>query len=391
MKGESKLTPDYTLAYLQAVKDVDDHKFVGFLQLLKDFRIRKISVQEFVSRARDLFRGHPRLICGLNTFLPPRFNIQVQSDEPHRPNKHNKEGQLMTVEFVNKIKTRFQDTPQVYLGFLQILNTYCKTMMSILDLYQEVSLLFISHPDLIHDFATFLPDPSFAPPSLLQGRYLVPTTLPSWGRMRRSDIKESKKRERKTDDLDRGKRFHKNNSSPALHNPSYTFSPQMPQSPTNDPDLQLAAQVLNNSYITSTSCTTSERYFRSDEYGEDDLFEMDMLEESVKAAKKSAEILLEKINNGTILPGSPFHIREHFTAQNLRCLGSFYRNGKWPLVMDSLREYPIRVLPVVLARLCQKAEELEQYRIDFHREFRAKMGNKSVGQQKKEECPPGLE
>lgn len=34
-----------------------------------------------IQRVSNLFKGHPELIVGFNTFLPPGYKIEVQSNE----------------------------------------------------------------------------------------------------------------------------------------------------------------------------------------------------------------------------------------------------------------------------------------------------------------------
>ncbi|MCE0481850.1 Paired amphipathic helix protein Sin3-like 4 [Datura stramonium] len=59
------------------------------------------------------------------------------------------------ISFVNKIKTRFQGDDFVYKSFLDILNMYRKENKAIAEVYNEVSYLFIGHPDLLEEFTHF--------------------------------------------------------------------------------------------------------------------------------------------------------------------------------------------------------------------------------------------
>ena len=79
------------------------------------------------------------------------------------------------ITYVNKIKSRFKDKPDTYKQFLEILQTYQRdgraitevspsTSLSFISLmfqvYEQVSALFASAPDLIGEFKQFLPDDS---------------------------------------------------------------------------------------------------------------------------------------------------------------------------------------------------------------------------------------
>ena len=70
------------------------------------------------------------------------------------------------INYVNKIKSRFQDQPDVYKQFLEILHTYQKEQKSTKEntsltesaVYQQVAKLFQNQTDLLQEFGQFLPD-----------------------------------------------------------------------------------------------------------------------------------------------------------------------------------------------------------------------------------------
>jgi paired amphipathic helix protein Sin3a len=62
--------------------------------------------------------------------------------------------------YVKKIKMRFGSQPQVYKAFLEILHTFHREQHTIQDVYAQVAKLFANHPDLLSEFAQFLPDPN---------------------------------------------------------------------------------------------------------------------------------------------------------------------------------------------------------------------------------------
>lgn len=62
------------------------------------------------------------------------------------------------ISYVNKIKNRFQDKPEIYKQFLEILQTYQREQKPIQDVYAQVTNLFNSAPDLLEDFKQFLPE-----------------------------------------------------------------------------------------------------------------------------------------------------------------------------------------------------------------------------------------
>ncbi|TVY44918.1 Paired amphipathic helix protein [Lachnellula subtilissima] len=62
------------------------------------------------------------------------------------------------ISYVNKIKNRFQDRPEIYKQFLEILQTYQRESKPIQDVYAQVTQLFNTAPDLLEDFKQFLPE-----------------------------------------------------------------------------------------------------------------------------------------------------------------------------------------------------------------------------------------
>lgn len=66
------------------------------------------------------------------------------------------------ISYVNKIKNRFSQQPEIYKNFLEILQTYQRESKPIQDVYSQVTQLFSSAPDLLEDFKQFLPEPAAA-------------------------------------------------------------------------------------------------------------------------------------------------------------------------------------------------------------------------------------
>ncbi|KAF5185154.1 Paired amphipathic helix protein sin3-like [Thalictrum thalictroides] len=157
--GAQKLTTNDALAYLKAVKEIFQDrrdKYDEFLEVMKDFKAQRIDTTGVIARVKDLFKGHRDLILGFNTFLPKGYEITLPLEDEPLPKKHVEFEEA--INFVNKIKTRFQNDDRVYKEFLEILNQYRKEIKSITEVYQEVSHLFHYHPDLLDEFTHFLPE-----------------------------------------------------------------------------------------------------------------------------------------------------------------------------------------------------------------------------------------
>ncbi|KAK0657376.1 hypothetical protein B0T16DRAFT_401579 [Cercophora newfieldiana] len=290
-QGQQPILND-ALSYLDQVK-VQFHEqpdvYNKFLDIMKDFKSQTIDTPGVISRVSELFAGHPNLIQGFNTFLPPGYRIecglennpnsirvttpsgstihsiggsrptQVEPAQPppgpiqqqylsarpsnwqapvqhsiespeanfsvpaqngppgfppgssqsasfentspiqqravpaaqngsavnHAPAPRNahtptpssgptpangsaaqqanmeKRGPVEfnhAISYVNKIKNRFQDRPEIYKQFLEILQTYQREQKPIQDVYSQVTTLFHTAPDLLEDFKQFLPE-----------------------------------------------------------------------------------------------------------------------------------------------------------------------------------------------------------------------------------------
>ncbi|XP_027359545.1 paired amphipathic helix protein Sin3-like 2 isoform X3 [Abrus precatorius] len=158
-----KLTTNDALSYLKEVKDMfqdQREKYDMFLEVMKDFKAQRTDTAGVIARVKELFKGHNNLIFGFNTFLPKGYEITLDEDEA--PPKKTVEFEE-AINFVNKIKKRFQSDEHVYKSFLDILNMYRKEHKDIVEVYNEVASLFKDHQDLLEEFTRFLPDTSAAP------------------------------------------------------------------------------------------------------------------------------------------------------------------------------------------------------------------------------------
>ncbi|KAK0630074.1 hypothetical protein B0T17DRAFT_615775 [Bombardia bombarda] len=101
---------------------------------------------------------------------PPQRNAHTPTPTAGPPNPNGSAAQQAILEkrgpvefnhaisYVNKIKNRFQDKPEIYKQFLEILQTYQREQKPIQDVYSQVTTLFHTAPDLLEDFKQFLPE-----------------------------------------------------------------------------------------------------------------------------------------------------------------------------------------------------------------------------------------
>ncbi|XKL59158.1 hypothetical protein PGB90_000174 [Kerria lacca] len=79
-----RLKVEDALSYLDKVKykfGSQPQVYNDFLDIMKEFKSQSIDTPGVITRVSNLFKGHPELIVGFNTFLPPGYKIEVQSSD----------------------------------------------------------------------------------------------------------------------------------------------------------------------------------------------------------------------------------------------------------------------------------------------------------------------
>uniref|UniRef100_A0A665TUQ6 Paired amphipathic helix protein Sin3b n=1 Tax=Echeneis naucrates TaxID=173247 RepID=A0A665TUQ6_ECHNA len=223
-------TVEDALSYLDQVKirfANDPGIYNKFLDIMKEFKSQSIDTPGVINRVSQLFHGHPDLVLGFNAFLPPGYRIEVPKNgiaflqapfstqvrqpfhtsasseslpsstsagPPEPPSRlslplTNRESQNQAtsssvsppasetspvefdsaISYVNKIKNRFLDHPEIYRAFLEILHTYQKEQLEVKEsrgssgmtedeVFSKVASLFKGQEDLLAEFGQFLPD-----------------------------------------------------------------------------------------------------------------------------------------------------------------------------------------------------------------------------------------
>ncbi|GBP34347.1 Paired amphipathic helix protein Sin3a [Eumeta japonica] len=78
-----RLKVEDALSYLDQVKykfNAQPQVYNDFLDIMKEFKSQTIDTPGVITRVSSLFKGHTELIVGFNTFLPPGYKIEVQSN-----------------------------------------------------------------------------------------------------------------------------------------------------------------------------------------------------------------------------------------------------------------------------------------------------------------------
>jgi len=196
---------DSAVEFLERVKIVYADQpavYNQFLDIMKGFKTHTIDTTGVIKRVKHLFKGHPELTRGFAAFLPKEYKIDVEHDDEGedgdernlaahqqyaaqqqqavqaqvqarqmtaaanaRP-QQQEVGEEHARYYVKKIKNRFvnQQQEHIYKQFLEILHTFHREKHSIQEVYTQVATLFRDHPDLLSEFAHFLPDPNAQQP-----------------------------------------------------------------------------------------------------------------------------------------------------------------------------------------------------------------------------------
>lgn len=90
-----RLKVEDALSYLDQVKykfNDQPQVYNDFLDIMKEFKSQSIDTPGVIQRVSNLFRGHPELIVGFNTFLPPGYKIEIHANDQvnvSMPNQQN--------------------------------------------------------------------------------------------------------------------------------------------------------------------------------------------------------------------------------------------------------------------------------------------------------------
>uniref|UniRef100_A0A669BXU1 SIN3 transcription regulator family member A n=1 Tax=Oreochromis niloticus TaxID=8128 RepID=A0A669BXU1_ORENI len=196
-KGSPVMVED-ALSYLDQVKlqfGNQPQVYNDFLDIMKEFKSQSIDTPGVINRVSQLFKGHPDLIMGFNTFLPPGYKIEVQTNDlvnSHTPVsstpssgppiQNNQPVEFNhAINYVNKIKNRFQDIYNFLLFFFpKQTNTggnYTPALTE-QEVYTQVARLFKNQEDLLSEFGQFLPDANSSAVSLQTSRSILLLNLP---------------------------------------------------------------------------------------------------------------------------------------------------------------------------------------------------------------------
>ncbi|EEA04881.1 transcriptional regulatory protein SIN3, putative [Cryptosporidium muris RN66] len=145
---------DY-LSRLRSRCGEDTELYQEFLRIMRDFKHGNINARVVISQVAELFKGNSGLIAEFNNFLPEELRLQVpQTDCEY------------AATYIKKVK---ELAPDIYADFLTLLSKYQEGEKTASEVKNKVTSLLSSYPDLLREFALFLPELSSDNSTMQQG------------------------------------------------------------------------------------------------------------------------------------------------------------------------------------------------------------------------------
>ncbi|KAL3497932.1 hypothetical protein ACH5RR_040664 [Cinchona calisaya] len=108
-----------------SLKD-DEYKYKELATALEDYNMLKIRVEDLIEIVHKIFEDHPMLLSKFQKFLPQEATTSIV----YCTNRNNYSGyeskNQACKEYIEKVKTRCENGPDVYYSFLTILDDYGK-------------------------------------------------------------------------------------------------------------------------------------------------------------------------------------------------------------------------------------------------------------------------
>uniref|UniRef100_A0A8C7L435 SIN3 transcription regulator family member Aa n=1 Tax=Oncorhynchus kisutch TaxID=8019 RepID=A0A8C7L435_ONCKI len=183
-----RLKVEDALSYLDQVKlqfGNQPQVYNDFLDIMKEFKSQRPPRPHYGIQHLPATGSHHHLFLTPssqpNPSIPAYASPQSPTLQPHTPISGTPNAPLLqnnqpvefnhAINYVNKIKNRFQGQPDIYKAFLEILHTYQKEQrnakeaggnytpaLTEQEVYAQVAQLFKNQEDLLSEFGQFLPD-----------------------------------------------------------------------------------------------------------------------------------------------------------------------------------------------------------------------------------------
>ena len=161
------------MAYIRMVKRTFinyPEVYNAFVRILSEIKDPRANIIEIIEKVILLFDGYPDLIFSFNSFLPRKYEIEIQEDAVViRVHDSEDQGGIIqngtpTVEFtesiayIREVKKTYAFVPEKYGKFMEILDNFHSKKFGGVGSIRKVVKLFQGHPNLILGFNQFLPE-----------------------------------------------------------------------------------------------------------------------------------------------------------------------------------------------------------------------------------------
>ena len=168
-QNRQPLSEEEAVIYLEKVKTTFIHQsdvYDRFLAIMKDFKAQNINTPGVIQRVSELFKGHPDLMYGFNTFLPPGFHVPledaegtVQEDEDDDgpdPVDNDQTNLDRAIVFYASLNKKLKNQSGLLAQFWEALQSY-ETDKKLGPLCDKVVVLFEDYPNYLERFQQLLP------------------------------------------------------------------------------------------------------------------------------------------------------------------------------------------------------------------------------------------
>ncbi|KAL8551020.1 hypothetical protein ACS0TY_000193 [Phlomoides rotata] len=158
------------ISYVKEIRDTFQYqreKYDKFLDVLKDFKAKRINTYGVIDTVKLLFKGQPNLILGFNIFLPEGYEITLDDEEEEQLELENMNFHLtvnkkipfnVALSFIREVKGTLQYQGEKYDRFLDVMKDFKGQRIDTNGVIGTLKLLFKGHPNLIPGFNKFLPE-----------------------------------------------------------------------------------------------------------------------------------------------------------------------------------------------------------------------------------------
>eukprot|EP00656_Telonema_subtile_P051328 TRINITY_DN6873_c0_g1_i2.p1 TRINITY_DN6873_c0_g1~~TRINITY_DN6873_c0_g1_i2.p1 ORF type:complete len:777 (+),score=256.76 TRINITY_DN6873_c0_g1_i2:655-2985(+) len=358
-------------AFMLSLGDSNDREvYKKFLKLLQNYQEDQKSVKEVHDRVKELFKGHPDLLIEFKQFLPdppdtdnpgpgPKPSRKPSVKKPRSSHRGDEDSLLKykdEMEFFCQFKARME--PGQWEDLLKLINLFNNHILSAMELMLVLRDLFAKPtrvpsrvgrgskedslqetPDLHNSLHKFV--------QMLCGGYV--------------SVFEGKKAAPKG--------LHRPNQTSA--GPSYMCRPQttLPICTTRD---ELCESVLNDQYSlnplgseqTAVLTNTHEMLLFK---AEDERFELEMMVDKVEWAINKLEPIAEELSTLSRTEKQRYEIYDRLNVIVLRTIQRLYGAEHGNEVVDWLYDCPGAAVPIILARLKQRDQELRAIQHEQHK------------------------